>query len=152
MVIIIYNKIMNLLQNSFISQRIITLHAEQYMTIMLGTDGFTEVFKVFFGLGISLIVLKFLKKGFETYILWTEGDADADPLLLLTNFFKALAVAVSFPVLYIWLADIVDKLTNKLLNAIGKGMQDDFTVFVNGIASVGLFTSIVSLIMVNIGE
>jgi hypothetical protein len=32
--------------------------------------------------------LKFLKKGFETYVLWTEGDADADPLLLLTNFLK----------------------------------------------------------------
>lgn len=30
-----------------------TLHAEQYMTTMLGTDAFTEVFKVFFGLGIS---------------------------------------------------------------------------------------------------
>ena len=123
-----------------------TLHAEQYMTTMLGTDAFTEIFKIFFGFGVSLIVLKFLKKGFETYILWTEGDADADPLLLLTNFFKALAVAVSFPVLYGWLADIVNELTNKLLTTIGSGMQDDFTTFINGISSAGLFTGIVSLI------
>ncbi len=91
-------------------------------------------------------MLKFLKKGFETYILWTEGDADADPLLLLTNFFKALAVAVSFPVLYGWLADIVDELTNKLLTAVGTGMQEDFTTFISGISSAGLFTGIVSLI------
>lgn len=81
-----------------------TLHAEQYMKTLIGANGFMDVFSIFSGLGISLIVLKFLKKGFETYILWTEGDADADPLLLLTNFFKALAVAVSFPVLYEWLA------------------------------------------------
>lgn len=123
-----------------------TLHAEQYMTTLLGTNGFTEVFNIFFGFGISLIVLKFLKKGFETYILWTEGDADADPLLLLTNFFKALAVAVSFPVLYGWLADIVDELTNKLLTAVGTGMREDFTIFISGISSAGLFTGIVSLI------
>ena len=123
-----------------------TLHAEQYMATMLGTDGFTEVFKIFFGFGISLIVLKFLKKGFETYILWTEGDADADPLLLLTNFFKALAIAISFPVLYGWLADIVNELTNKLLTAIGTGMQEDFTGFISGISTAGLFTGIVSLI------
>lgn len=123
-----------------------TLHAEQYMTTMLGTDAFTEIFKIFFGFGVSLIVLKFLKKGFETYILWTEGDADADPLLLLTNFFKALAVAVSFPVMYEWLAKIIDELTNQLLTAIGRGMQDDFTSFINGISSAGLFTGIVSLI------
>jgi hypothetical protein len=123
-----------------------TLHAEQYMTTLLGTNAFTEVFNIFFGFGISLIVIKFLKKGFETYILWTEGDADADPLLLLTNFFKALAVAVSFPVLYGWLADIVDELTNKLLTAVGTGMREDFTTFISGISSAGLFTGIVSLI------
>lgn len=123
-----------------------TLYAERYMATLLGTDGFNEIFDIFFGFGISLIVLKFLKKGFETYILWTEGDADADPLLLLTNFFKALAVAVSFPVMYGWLADIVDSITGKLLAAIGTGMQEDFTTFISGISSAGLFTGIVALI------
>lgn len=123
-----------------------TLHAEEYMSTMLGTDAFSEIFNIFFGFGISLIVLKFLKKGFETYILWTEGDADADPLLLLTNFLKSLAVAISFPVLYGWLADIVDELTNKLLAAIGSGMNSDFATFVSGISSAGLFTAIIALI------
>lgn len=65
-----------------------TLYAEKYMATLLGTNGFKEIFNIFFGFGISLIVLKFLKKGFETYVLWTEGDADAHPILLLTNFFK----------------------------------------------------------------
>lgn len=123
-----------------------TLNAENYMSTLSGSNGFTEVFNIFFGFGISLIVLKFLKKGFETYVLWTEGDADADPLLLLTNFFKSLAIAVSFPVLYGWLVDIVNELTNKLLTAIGAGMQEDFSTLISGISSAGLFTAIVSLI------
>ena len=122
------------------------LNAENFMSTLSGNNGFNQVFSIFFALGISLIVLKFLKKGFETYVLWTEGDADADPLLLLTNFFKALAVAVSFPVLYGWLVEIVNEMTNKLLGAIGTGMQEDFSTLISGIASAGLFTAIVSLI------
>lgn len=122
------------------------LNAENFMSTLAGNNGFNQVFNIFFALGISLIVLKFLKKGFETYVLWTEGDSDADPLLLLTNFFKALAVAVSFPVLYGWLVEIVNEMTNKLLSAIGIGMQEDFSTLISGIASAGLFTAIVSLI------
>lgn len=124
----------------------IALHAEKYMDTMLGTNGLTEVFNIFFGFGISLIVLKFLKKGFEQYILWTEGDADSDPLLLLTGFFKALAIAVSFPTIYIWLTTIVEDLTDKILNAVSRGMATDFTAVINGISSAGLFTAIISLI------
>ncbi len=66
--------------------------------------------------------------------------------MLLTNFFKALAIAVSFPVLHGWLADIVDDISGKLLTAIGTGMQEDFSTFISGISSAGLFTGIVSLI------
>lgn len=124
----------------------IALYAERYMTTMLGNNGLTEVFNIFFGFGVSLIVLKFLKKGFETYILWTEGDADADPLLLLTNFFKSLAIAVSFPTIYGWLAKIVEDISNKLVNSISNGMDETFSAIISGISSAGLFTAIVSLI------
>lgn len=124
----------------------IALHAERYMDTMLGTNGLTEVFNIFFGFGVSLIVLKFLKKGFEQYILWTEGDVDADPILMLTGFFKALAIAVSFPTLYGWLGKIIEDLTDKLIQAVSKGMVTDFTAIINGISSAGLFTAIISLI------
>ncbi|GAA0778399.1 hypothetical protein GCM10008908_35290 [Clostridium subterminale] len=40
----------------------IVLHAERYMDTMLGTNGLTEVFNIFFGFGVSLIVLKFKRK------------------------------------------------------------------------------------------
>lgn len=124
----------------------IALHAEWYMETLLGTDGISEIFEIFFGFGVSLIVLKFLKKGFEQYILWTEGDADSDPLILLTGFFKALAIAVSFPTLYGWLAEIIEELTDQLINSISNGMETDFTSVITGISSAGLFTAIVSLI------
>lgn len=124
----------------------IALHSEKYMDTLLGTSGISQIFNIFFGFGVSLIVLKFLKKGFEQYILWTEGDADSDPLILLTGFFKALAIAVSFPTMYGWLTDIIEDLTNQLMQVISGGMSTDFASVISGISSAGLFTAIISLI------
>ena len=67
----------------------LTLYAEQYMSTLAGVDLFQSLFDIVFGFGVSLIVLKFLKKGFETYVLWSDGDADEEPIAILTNFFKA---------------------------------------------------------------
>ena len=125
-----------------------TLYAEQYMTTVSGSNIADTLFNILFGFGVSLIVLKFLKKGFETYILWSDGDADEDPLSLLTNFFKALAVAVCFPTLYQWMADIVEDMTNQLLTAIGVTTNYGWQAWVNGIATMGLVTAILGLIFI----
>lgn len=123
-----------------------TLHAEDYMDTLLGTNGIGGIFDIFFAFGVSLIILKFLKKGFERYILWTEGDADTEPLLLLTGFLKALAVAVSFPTMYGWLADIISDLSNQLITIISGDMVDNFSLVIASISSAGIFTGIISLI------
>jgi hypothetical protein len=124
----------------------ICLNAENYMSTMSGVNWFSGVYNLMFDFGISLIILKFLKKGFETYISWTEGDADTEPLELLTGFIKALVVAISFPTLYGWLVKTVTELTDKLLQEIAKGTDVSFASVISGIASAGLFTAIVSLV------
>lgn len=124
----------------------IALHAELYMDTLLGTSGISGIFDIFFAFGVSLIVLKFLKKGFERYILWTEGDAEVEPLLLLTGFFKALAIAISFPTLYGWLAEIVEDLSNALIAKISSDMATDFSAVITGITTAGIFTGIVSIV------
>jgi hypothetical protein len=124
----------------------IALHAENYMDTLLGTSGISGIFDIFFAYGISLIILKFLKKGFERYILWTEGDADTEPIILLTGFFKALAIAICFPTMYGWLAEIVSDLSNQLINIISGDMGTDFSTIITGITSAGIFTGIISLI------
>lgn len=126
----------------------ITLYAEKYMTTVSGTNIADTLFNILFGFGVSLIVLKFLKKGFETYVLWSDGDADEEPISLLTNFFRALAVAVSFPTLYQWMANIVEDMTNKLLSATGAATDYGWQAWVNGISSMGLVTAIFGLIFI----
>ncbi|MDL2233522.1 DUF6102 family protein [Ruminococcaceae bacterium OttesenSCG-928-L11] len=126
----------------------LTLYAEQYMSTLAGVDLAQTMFDILFGFGVSLIVLKFLKKGFETYTLWTDGDADEEPLSLLTNFFKAMAVAVCFPTIYGWLGQIVEELTGDLLNAIGAATAYDWAAWVSGISSLGLVTAIFGLVFI----
>lgn len=125
-----------------------TLYAEKYMTVVSGVNLAETLFDIVFGFGISLIILKFLKKGFDTYIMWTDGDADEEPLYLLTNFFRALAVAISFPTLYGWLGSIVEDMTNQLLEAIGVATNYDWQAWVNGISTLGLVTAIFGLIFI----
>lgn len=124
----------------------IALHAEDYMDTLLGTNGINGVFDIFFAFGIALIILKFLKKGFDRYILWSDGDADEEPLMLLTGFFKALAVAVCFPTIYDWLADVIADMSSQVIKLISEDMTIDFSVIITGIATAGLFTGIISLI------
>ena len=124
----------------------ITLYAEEHMGTLIRSEGFWHLRTVFFGFGVSLIILKFLKKGFETYILWTEGDADGDPLLMLTNFVKALAISISFPTLYGWLAIIVEDLTDKVVGAINADVRTGMTDVVGNIASSGLFIAVIALV------
>lgn len=124
------------------------LYADQYMTTTAGGSMVEVLFQILLGFGISLIILKFLKKGFECYVLWTDGDPDVEPVGLVIRFIQAMAVAVCFPVLYGWLAEIVENLTNQLLTAIGLSTNFDWQVWVNGISSAGLVTAIFGLIFV----
>lgn len=123
-----------------------SLNAENYMGSLVGTSGFGDVFDLFFAFGVSLIVLKFLKKGFEIYVLWSDGDAEGSPFTLVTNFIKAIAIAITFPTIYGWFAHIVDDLASELIDVIGLSTNEDMAALLTGISSAGLFTAIVSLI------
>ncbi len=124
----------------------IALHAEQYMTTLLGGSGFQQTFDVIFNFGISLIVLKFLKRAFDSYVLWQDGDPDADPINLVTKFLRAIVIAVSFPTMYDWLAKATEDMTNQILNSLSGSLSDSFANSVMSMASLNLFNAVVSLV------
>lgn len=124
----------------------IALHAEQYMTTLLGGSGFGQTFDIIFNFGISLIVLKFLKRAFDSYVLWQDGDPDADPINLVTKFLRAIVIAVSFPTLYDWMAKVTEDMTNQILNSLSGSLSDGFANSVMAMASLNLFNAIVSLV------
>lgn len=125
-----------------------TLNADQYMIAAGGGSMVSVLFDILLGFGVSLIILKFLKKGFECYVMWTDGDPDVEPTHLVIRFIQAIAVAVCFPVMYSWIADITQNLTDELMSAIGAATNYDWQAWVNGISSLGLVTAIFGLIFV----
>lgn len=125
-----------------------TLNADQYMIATGGGSMVSVLFDILLGFGVSLIILKFLKKGFECYVMWTDGDPDMEPTQLVIRFIQAIAVAVCFPVMYGWLAEITQNLTDELMSAIGAATNYDWQAWVNGISSLGLVTAIFGLIFV----
>lgn len=124
----------------------IALQAEDFMATLTGSHWFYTVYNIFFAVGVSLVVLKFLYKGFNVYIGWMEGDPDADPIGLLVNFVRALAVAIGFPIIYTWVCGIVTTLTDQVLNAIGFSMQMGFMALIAGLATGGLFLTLIMLV------
>jgi len=123
----------------------ISLYAEQFMAGFFGESAIDGITKIFFEAGITLIVTKFIAKGFSQYVLWTGGDADSDPLQLLVSFFKALAIAINFPIIYSWLAQMITEFTNQVIHEIG-AMDSTFTSELIKGATVGISTGIASLI------
>jgi hypothetical protein len=126
----------------------ISLYAEKYMTLTTGTNLLESLYDILFGFGVAVMILKFLKKGFEIYVLWTDGDPDEEPLYLLTNFFRAMAVAICFPTIYTWIGQMVEELTNQLLVVIGQSTDYNWQVWVNSISSLGLVTALFGLVFV----
>ena len=105
---------------------------------------FADAFDVLYNVGISLIVLKFLKKGFEIYVLWTDGDADNEPFQLFINFVKAIAVAVAFRPIY----DLFVRVLKNIIDETTKGViiNGDEQSLINAVSSLGLLPAVISLI------
>lgn len=125
-----------------------TLYADRYMTAVSGTNIVEVLFDIVLGFGVSLIILKFLKKGFSCYVLWTDGDPDTDPTALILRFIEAMVVAVSFPVMYGWIAQITEELTGQILSAVGGSSDYNWQAWANGFASLGITTAVFGLIFV----
>lgn len=126
----------------------IALYTDRYMTGISGSSMVEVLFEILLGFGVSMIILKFLKKGFECYVMWTDGDPDTEPTYLVMRFIQAIAVAICFPTLYGWMAEIAENLINQLLQGIGTSTSYDWQAWVNGLESMGLVTAILGLIFV----
>jgi hypothetical protein len=124
----------------------LALNAENYMSNVSGTSLMSSLSTVIFGFGVSLIILKFVKKGFDTYVLWNGSDAEEEPYFLVINFVKAIAVAVCFPVVYGWMASIVTDMSSQILAAVGAGTAYTWAAWITGISSAGIVSAIFALI------
>lgn len=90
-------------------------NAEYELTHLLGHQviSLESLKTLIFSVALSLIILKFLKKGFDIYILWTEGEADTPPLTFVVYFIRAVVTLICSMLLYDWLVAVVQDVRTK---------------------------------------
>ncbi|SES65142.1 conjugal transfer protein TrbL family protein [[Clostridium] polysaccharolyticum] len=115
----------------------VALHADRYMKSSIGMN-FDKFYAVIYSYAICLIVLKYLKKGFSTYILWTDGDPDLDPVTMCIGFIKALIIAISYSTIYNTCADITNDMINESLSSLNTANISLDTANVIKLAVAGL--------------
>ena len=127
-------------------------YAEKDFTQALGSTtlmNFDKVYQLFLDFAISLIILKFIKKGFDIYIGWYDGDKDSDPALLITNFIKAIITALSFRYLYGFLADIVKKfMEQSLFSLLSLEVPENVAEAITNLAGNAIFWMVAGLVLV----
>lgn len=123
-------------------------NSENYISSNFGSTviDFSQLKALILTLAISLIVLKFLKKGLDMYIMWTDGEADTPPLTYIVYFIRAIAMAVSFSILYDWVVQIAKSFGETMLQTMNMADNISLTTTIANIATTGLFNSIVALI------
>lgn len=127
----------------------VCFNAEQGLTQILGTQvlDFSKLKVVILSFAVSLIILKFLKKGFDMYIMWTEGDTDTPSFTFITYFARAIITAISFTVLYDWFIQIARSFADEVLIALNiSGQQEIIQSLLKG-TGAGLFSGIFALII-----
>lgn len=78
----------------------------------------TPISKVVFSYAFFLLVLKFVWKLFNTYILGADGDEDKEPVVHLVNLGKAIFVSLAFGLLFSKIMSIGNEVATKILAAI----------------------------------
>ena len=123
-------------------------NSENYISSNFGNIvvDFSGLKAIILSLALSLIVLKFLKKGFDMYILWTDGESDTPPLTYIVYFVIAIVVAISFTILYDWVIQIGKSFGESILSAMNMANNVSLTTILANVATSGLFNAIVGLI------
>lgn len=125
-------------------------NAEYTLTHNFGISvlSFDNIKTVITSFALCLIILKFLKKGFDIYILWTEGESDTPPLTFIVYFVRAMVVVISTTVLWDWVIDIAKSFGSSLLNAMSFQNTFTLTTAIVNYATGGIFNAIVGLVAI----
>ena len=125
------------------------LHAETLISEVIGdisVSGVSNVYTFIYQLAYALMILKFLFKGFQIYILWREGDADSSPQDMLLGAIEAVAVMTFFPILYDAMAEVTSWFAAGIMSNFGLATAGFTFIGFGDLTSVGLVLVLVLLV------
>ncbi|MEG1752504.1 MAG: DUF6102 family protein [Christensenella sp.] len=94
------------------------LFVERSGTSAFNSNLMENLTQFIYSIGLSLCILKLLKKGFMVYIMWRDGDADNSPLEMLQGGILGVVIALIFPTLYEWFAAVIEYINTNISSII----------------------------------
>lgn len=109
------------------------LHVESLVdttvSSIVTTTVISDLYEFVYTFAWGLLVLKFLFKGFEIYILWRDGDADSSPQDMFIGSIEAVVVMLVFPYLYDVMAEATIWFASGIMAGFGMSTGESFPVF-----------------------
>ena len=91
---------------------------------LFGVD-ILPVINSIFAIAYWFLLLKFAWKAFNIYTLGVDGDEDSDPMVLVTNLLKALAISVGFGVLFETCMNIASQILSAIIGSLSANVSID---------------------------
>lgn len=101
---------------------------------------------VILSFAVALIILKFLKKGFDLYVLWTEGESELPIGTYIMYFARAIIVALSFDFLFDLLIEVAIQFGTELLNSLALDNMLPNWGYIVEFATTSLFSAFTGLV------
>ena len=98
------------------------------------------IYGIVYKFAILLLIMFFIKKLIETYLMWTNGDPDTSPFTILINFLKALIVMIFFGFIYRVFVDVMYEFYKSILT-VATGSTFEIVSNFNTIIEDGSFKS-----------
>lgn len=126
----------------------ICFNAEKYLTEILNIQvlDLTDLKKIIVSFAMSLIILKFIKKGVEMYLSWTEGSADTPIHIYILYFIRTIVLVIVFPFLYDIFVNIFKDFSNQILLSLNVSSQENLIKNLTTMSAVGISTAILGVI------
>ncbi len=131
----------NLMETCFYPER--TMLSASASGVQISLNGLKSIILSF---AIALIILKFLKKGFDLYVLWTEGESELPIGTYLMYFVRAVVIALSFDFLFDLLIETSMQFGTELLNSLALDNMLPNWGYVIEFAMTSLFSAFIGLI------
>ena len=103
------------------------------------------LYNAIYTFAIAVLIILFIKKMIETYLAWSGGDPDNNPLNILIGFLKAMIIMITFGFIYTKFANVFYEFFYNLLQGM-TGSKDIVTVESSNLA-FNVFGAILYLII-----
>lgn len=124
------------------------MNIEKMMNVLFPTYAVDKAYQFVYLFSATLLILKFLKKGFSVYILWRDGDADSSPQDMVIGTVEAVVVMIGFPMMYDILAEVTIWFTKNIMTCFSLSTDGALSILIKTLAQLGIPQLIMLIIYV----